>query len=322
MKIDMFTHAVPESYKKALGKVAPHLEEHTDLMPTLFDMDRRFRIMDGYDDIRQVVTLALTASLVLNDPALAVEFARRANDSMAELVNQYPERLAAGVASIPTTHMDAALGELERAVEKLKLKGVQLFTPIKGSPVDLTNSLPLFEKMAAYDLPIWIHPVKPIDRSGYKKYFIDHVFGWPFESVAAMTSLVLDGLFERFPRVKVIVHHCGATAPFFDGRIAEAYYGSSTFHGMKHEGGLTRPLIDYFKMFYGDTALSGGTAGLMCGYEFFHADHMLFATDMPYDAELGARTVRLTLAAVERMNISQADKEMIYCGNAKRLLKL
>lgn len=322
MIIDFFTHAVPLNYKKALGKVAPHLEAHTGLVPTLFDMDHRFRIMDGYGDMKQVLTLGGTAALILNDTALAVEFAKRANDSMAELVAKHPDRFAAGVASVPTTDSDAAISELERAVEKLKLRGVQLFTPIKGKPMGLENSGLLLEKMAAYDFPVWIHPMKPVDRSNYKNYFIDHVFGWPFESVASMTGLVLDGLFERCPRIKIITHHCGATAPFFDGRIAEAYSASGTIHGMKHEGGLTKPLIDYFKLFFGDTALSGGTSGLMCGYELFGAGHLLFATDMPYDAELGARTVRLTLAAVERMAISEREKRMIYSENAKSLLNL
>lgn len=320
--IDFFTHAVPQSYKKALGKVAPHLEAHTGLVPTLFDMDQRFRIMDRYEGMKQVVTFAGTAALILNDPDLAVDFSRRANDSMAELVAKYPDRFAAGVASVPTTDADAALSELERAVEKLKLKGLQLFTPIKGRPMGLKNSGLLLEKMAAYDLPVWIHPMKPVVRSDYENYFIDHVFGWPFESVASMTSLVLDGLFERCPRIKIITHHCGATAPFFDGRIAEAYHSSGTIHGMKHEGSLTRPLTDYFKMFYGDTALSGGTAGLMCGYELFSADHIVFATDMPYDAEFGARNMRQTLAAVERMAISEREKEMIYSENAIALLNL
>ena len=101
-----------------------------------------------------------------------------------------------------------------------------------------------------------------------------------------MTGLALDGLFERLPRIKVIIHHCGALAPFFEARIDEAYYGSAVVHHIRHEG-LSRPLGDYMKVFYGDTALSGGTSGLMCGYAFFGAEHLLFGTDAPYDAEPG-----------------------------------
>jgi len=163
-KIDIYTHVVPERYKKALGRIAPQLEAATDQVPTLSDMDRRFRIMDRYGEMKQVLTLTLTASLILSDPVHAVEFAKRANDEMAELVARYPERFAAGVASVPITDMDAALGEIERSVEKLGLKGVHLFTPMKGRPLCLDNSAPIFERMAIYDLPVWIHPVRPIDR--------------------------------------------------------------------------------------------------------------------------------------------------------------
>jgi predicted TIM-barrel fold metal-dependent hydrolase len=321
-KIDIYTHVVPEKYKRALGRIAPHLEAATDQVPTLSDMDQRFSIMDRYGEMKQVLTLTLTGSLILNNQVHAIEFAKRANDEIAELVARYPDRFAAGVASVPTPDMDAALGEIERAVEKLGLKGIHLFTPIKGRPLCIDNSGPIFEKMATYDLPIWIHPVRPIDRSDYKNFFMDHVFGWPFESTAAMTSLALDGLFDRLPGAKVIIHHCGALAPFFDARITESYDSSGTIFGMTHEGVLTRPLIEYFKMFYTDTALSGSTAGVTCGLAFLGSDHLLFGTDMPYDAQFGDRILRNTIASIERMPIDEREKEMIYCGNAKKLLRL
>ncbi len=321
-KIDIYTHVVPERYKKALGKIAPQLEAVTDHVPTLSNMDKRFRVMDRYGEMKQVLTLTLTASLILNDPVHAVEFAKRANDEMAELVTRYPERFAAGVASVPATDMGAALFEIERAVEKLGLKGIHLFTPVKGRPLCLDNSAPIFERMAAYDLPVWIHPVRPIDRSDYRTFYIDHVFGWPYESTAAMTSLVLDGLFDRLPRAKVIIHHCGALAPYFSARITESYDSSGTIFGMRQEKALAKPLIEYFKMFYTDTALSGGTAGLMCGYALFGADHLLFGTDMPYDAQLGDRIVRNTIESVDRMAIDEREKQQIYSDNARKLCNL
>ncbi len=236
MKIDIFTHAVAGSFKKALAGVAPELSTHTEQVPTLYDMDRRFRIMDHFPDVLQVPTLALTAARILDDPKHGVDFARRANDSMAELVAAHPDRFAAGVASVPTIDPDAAGTELERAFKDLHLSGVQLFTPVKGEPLALAGCLPLFELTRRYDRMVWVHPVAPINRSSYKNYFIEHVFGWPFESTKAMTGLALDGLFERLPRVKVLIHHCGACAPFFAARIDEAYHGSGVVHHMRHEG--------------------------------------------------------------------------------------
>jgi aminocarboxymuconate-semialdehyde decarboxylase len=117
----------------------------------------------------------------------------------------------------------------------------------------------------------------------------------------------------------VIIHHCGALVPFFAARIEEAYNASSAIHGMK--GMTSRPPIDYFRMFYTDTALSGSTAGLMCGHAFFGADRILFGTDMPYDSEHGARNVGRIIEAVEGMTISEAEKRIIFEENARNLLR-
>jgi len=318
MKIDIYTHIVPPNFKEAIGKVAPHFWAQVGKTPTLHDLDHRFKVMDKYTDVRQVLTMAMTATFILEDPKWAVDFARRANDEMAELVARYPDRFFAGVASLPTTHIDLALQELERAITQLKLKGLQLNTTINEKPLNLEELMPLFKKMAEYDLPIWIHPVRPIDRDDYEKYFMNHVFGWPYESTVVMNHLVLNGLFERLPGIKVIIHHCGALVPFFAARIEEAYNASSAIHGMK--GKTSQPPLDYFRMFYADTALSGSSAGLMCGHAFFGADRLLFGTDMPYDSEHGARNVGRIAEAVEAMAISDTEKKMIFEGNAKRLL--
>jgi predicted TIM-barrel fold metal-dependent hydrolase len=322
MKVDIYTHIVPERYKKALGKKASHLENHIGRVPTLYDMEHRFRIMDEYKDVKQVLALAMTAALILEDPKWGVDFAKLANDEMAEIVTRYPDRFAAGVASLPMTDMDSALEELDRAINGLKLKGLQLFTTTRDKPLDLREFIPLFEKMFEYDLPIWIHPSKPITRSDYQKYFMDIIFGWPYDSTVAMSHLVLEGLFERLPGIKIIIHHCGALVPFFTHRMTEIYSASDTIQGMSYRGKLSRPVIDYFKMFYTDTALSGNTAGLMCGYSFYGADHLLFGTDMPYDNKFGAQNTRQTIESIEQMTIADVEKRMIYVDNAERLLRL
>ena len=85
---------------------------------------------------------------------------------------------------------------------------------------------------------------------------------------------------------------------------------------------MARPPVEYFKKFYTDTALSGSTPGLMCGYSFFGADHLLFGTDMPYDSEFGDRNTRQTIRSVEQMTISDSEKGRIFGDNAKRMLGL
>jgi aminocarboxymuconate-semialdehyde decarboxylase len=85
---------------------------------------------------------------------------------------------------------------------------------------------------------------------------------------------------------------------------------------------LSRAPVDYYRLFYCDTAIQGNTPALMCALEFFGADHMVFATDTPYDNELATRVYRETIPAVEAMAISNADRRKIFEGNARRLFKL
>jgi aminocarboxymuconate-semialdehyde decarboxylase len=124
-----------------------------------------------------------------------------------------------------------------------------------------------------------------------------------------------------YPSLKIITHHCGAMVPYFAQRLA----GIGETLGRKEYGdepsvSLSRPPMDYFKMFYADTALSGGTLGLMCGYAFFGVNHILCGTDMPYGGE-EQRAAKM-IASVEQMAIPDSDKYKIFEGNARRLLRI
>ena len=137
-----------------------------------------------------------------------------------------------------------------------------------------------------------------------------------------MTRLVFSGVLETYPTLKLITHHCGAMVPYFADRITRlyGYYEAHAQAGFMER--LRRPPIEYFKQFYNDTALYGNTAGLMCGYAFFGIDHLLFGTDMPYDAEQGDQYTRETIHAVKQMNIPEFEKEKIFKDNAITLLHL
>jgi uncharacterized protein len=255
-----------------------------------------------------------------------VEFARIANDSMAELVTKYPDRFVAGVASLPMNDMDASLEEADRAIQSLNLKGVQICSSINGKPLDSPEFFPLYEKMVNYDLPIWIHPgrgVRTPDYPGEKasKYQIWSIFGWPFETTAAMTRLIFSGVLNRYSSLKIITHHCGAMVPYFADRIDCACDMAEMLKEPVKQA-LNKPTLDYYRMFYNDTAVSGSRSALMCAYDFFGPEHILFGTDMPMDNEYGARLVRQTIEAIERMDIPDGDKKLIFEGNARRLLGL
>ena len=330
MKIDLFCHILPFKYKEAFYKTTPpnfYLKNVIDSLPTLFDLEHRFRIMDKYEGLKHVLTLSLPPIENIANGQKAVDLAKMANDGMAELVLKYPDKFAAGVASLPMNDIDAALKELDRAIKDLKLKGVQFFTPVNDKPLDLPEFTPLYEKMSQYDLPIWVHPTRSADYTDYRtenrsRYMIFSNLGWPYETAAFMTRLVFSGVLEKYPNLKIITHHCGGMIPFLEQRMIGSYDHADILRGARYKQVLTKPHIDYFKMFYYDTALYGSTPGLMCGHAFCGADHLVFGTDFPFDSEFGDRYTRQTIQSIERMPISERDKKKIFEDNAKRLLHL
>ncbi len=151
-------------------------------------------------------------------------------------------------------------------------------------------------------------------------------FGWPYETSVAMGRMVFAGFFDKWPDLQVITHHCGAMIPFCEGRIGGGLdqLGKRTDDptDMGVLAKLKKRPVDYFKMFYGDTALFGSVAGLECGLAFFGADQILFGTDFPMDPEQGPGFIRDTLAAIDKMRATPDEKGKILQGNARRMLRL
>ena len=327
-KIDLFCHVLPRKYNEVLlkkSKPCYYLKTNSS-KPALTDLDIRFRVMDKFEGLREVLTLGAPPLELALSPKDAVDLARIANDEMAELVNKYPDRFVAAVASLPLNDIDASLREAERAIKELKFKGIQIFSSINRKPLDRPEFLGLYEKMAQYDLPILIHPVKDNDIPDYPdeksaKYGLFVAFGWPYETTMAIGRLVFSGIMEKYPDIKFIAHHCGAMIPFFSKRVLLL---QAALAGEGEIMKLTKPPLEYFKRFYGDTVLGGNTPALMCGYAFFGADHLLFASDYPYPggAEKGDIALGEVIESVELMNVTEEEKGKIFSKNARRLLKL
>ncbi|TMJ09762.1 MAG: amidohydrolase [Bacillati bacterium ANGP1] len=333
-RIDISAHILPKRYFDAVMAAAPagfYMQKRVSAIPTLVDLDARFRILDRFDDYVQVLSLALPPVEAVASPGKSAELARIANEELSALVTKYPDRFAAGVAGLPLNDVPATLREIDHAVRRLGLRGVQLYTHINGKPLDDPDLLPIFEAVAELDVPIWLHPARgaaPPDYPGEKKslYEIWHVFGWPFDTTIAMTRMIFSGLFDRFPTLKVITHHLGGTVPFLESRIKNAYdqFGARTadedYGALLHK--LKKHPHEYYRMFFADTALYGSPPALECGLAFFGPEHVLFGSDMPFDAEGGSRYIRQTLDAIERMTATAEVKRRMLRENAVRLLGL
>jgi len=329
-KIDAFPHIMPAKYKEALYKAVPggfYLQDVIESLPTLWDLDHRFRIMDKFQGLMQILNICEPMVEHVADAKLAPELAMIANDAMAELVLKYPDRFPAAVASLPMNNIDAALEETDRAIKDLKFRGIQISTPVLDRPLDDPEFLPLYEKMAKYNLPILIHPERAVDYPDYRtekrsRYMIFSNFGWPYETTVAMTRLVFSGVFEKYPNLKILTHHCGGMVPYFAERIVGSYDHAEMLRRARYKQNLTGQPIDYFKMFYNDTAIYGNTSGLMCGYAFCGASHLLFGTDFPYDSQFGERYTRQTIDAINGMQITDGEKKAIFEDNARKLFRL
>ncbi len=332
-KIDAFAHVIPTKYKEALFKRADdrfrsnNWDDVIEATPALFDLDNRLKVLSLHEGLSQMLTVASPALEEAASAKDAAYLARLANDEMADMVAKHPDDFAGAIACLPMSDMEDALKETERCIEGLQFRGVQVFTPVDGKPLDAPEFLPLYEMMARYDLPIWIHPargrgVPDYPNEGHSRYYIYQMFGWPYETTAAMVRLVFSGVLERYPGLKFIAHHCGAMLPFFAERVVVGQDYAASNLKARWKQSLPRPPVEYFRMFYGDTAVNGSTAALMCGHAFFGTQHIVFATDFPYDDEDGRRFTREVIRSVENMSIPDEDKRLIFAENIKSLTHL
>lgn len=332
-KIDTFTHILPIKYLDALlEKGGKRASEALNSKQRLSDLDIRFRIMDRHEGYSQILNIAGPPVEDVAAPEVAADLARIANDEMAELVNKYPDRFLAAVACLPMNDISAAIKELDRTVIELGFRGIQITSNIMDKPVDAPEFEPLFERMNYYGLPILVHPrAMTSGPRSFNPGVVDKVgllaqkpFNWPFETTIAMGRFVWSGMLEKYPNLKIITHHCGGLTPYQANRISQhqsvGEIDSYRAHGRNWH--FSKRPIEYYKMMFGDTAVWGNTSILMCGYDFFGADHVVFGTDMPFGGELGADYVRETIRSVEEMNIPDDEKREIFQDNPRRLFHL
>jgi len=332
-KIDIYAHVLPQRTMEAIRESVPQASRtyewfvaHT---PSLTDIDARLRVIDPFEEYQQVLTMVAPPLEPLVEAKVLTDLVRLANEEMADLVARYPDRFVAFVAALPLSDIEASLKETDRAIKHLGARGVQLFTNINGVPLDEPRFLPIFEKMAEYDLPIWVHPFRSPRMSDYPTeprslYFAWRIFGWPYETTVSLTRLVFAGYLKRFPNLKIIAHHAGGLLPYLGERARDHYdevlLWEEEMQPIKQA--LGKHPVEYLRMVYGDTALNGSQPALACALAFLGSERLLFGSDFPFDIKLGAKVIASTIRSVEGLPIEAAAREEIFSGNAARLLKL
>jgi predicted TIM-barrel fold metal-dependent hydrolase len=243
---------------------------------------------------------------------------REENDRLAEAVGRHPERLAA-FAALPTADPAAAADELERSVGELGFKGALVNGHTDGRFLDDVRFRPILERAEALDVPLYLHPAPPPSSvvDAYFAGFAPQVsavlatsaWGWHVETGLHVLRLALAGVFDRFPRLQIIVGHLGEALPFMLARASTVLSPAAT--------GLERTLAEYVRE---NVHLT--TSGFFSVPPLLNAllevgtDRILFAVDYPFSTNAAG------VAFLDALPVSAADREKIAHGNAERLLRL
>jgi 2,3-dihydroxybenzoate decarboxylase len=247
---------------------------------------------------------------------LAVQVAKGANDRLRETVKNSNGRFE-GFAVLPTAAPKAAADELERAVTKLGFKGAMIHGLSNGLFLDDKRFWPIFERAQALDVPIYLHPAVPhkaVIEAYYKDYLdqfpglMTAAWGFGVETATQGIRLVLSGLFEAYPKLKIILGHLGEGLPFYLWRINMA---------LARQGNRSTPFRDTFREhFWITTSGAFSTPSLLCCVMEMGVDRILFSVDYPFVPNPPG------VKWMETVPLSNEDRAKILNGNATRLLKL
>jgi 2,3-dihydroxybenzoate decarboxylase len=278
----------------------------------MFDLGaRRLREMDEAGIDMQVISHCAPGTQKL-DPESAVAMAKLANDTLHAAVRAHPDRFA-GFAELPTPDPKAAADELERTVTKYGFKGAMINGLCHNRFMDEKPFWPIFERAQALDVPIYLHPAKPhpaVIEVYYKEYPPTARSSWGFtvETATQAVRMIMSGIFDAYPRLKIILGHLGETLPFALWRVDRS---------LTRDAKLERSFREYFcENFYITTSGHFSHPALLCSMMEMSADHILFAVDWPFASNVEGRRF------IDSAPISETDRAKICGGNAQRLLKL
>jgi len=290
--------------------------------------DTRKRLMDlGELRLREMDEAGIDIQVLSHCPPGAQAFdkdeaivrAQGVNNRLNDVVQARPDRFAA-FASLPTKNPDACPDELERCVKELGFKGAMVHGLTDGKFHDLPEFWPIFAKAEELDVPIYIHPGRPhpdVIEAYYKEYkdqfrsILSAGWGFTVETATAGVRLVLSGVLDKHPNVKIILGHMGEGLPFLLWRI------NHSFNKLSRPEGQDVQFRDLFcKHFYITTSGNFSNPALLCSVMEMGVDRILFSVDWPYvENKPGTEWM-------EGIPLSEEDKVKIYNGNAKKLLRM
>lgn len=329
--IDVFCHLMPKKYAELAMSESPnksHMFVRALKMQAMSDMDYRRKVLEGFPGYKQIPNIVSPPVELFAGPDKSPRLAAIGNDEIKKITDADPEFYDGFIGGIPFNNVPASVEEIKRCKD-MGAKGIQIYTHMNGEAIDQEKYWPIYEICEKLDLPILIHPVggqkvPEFPTEECSKYELWFTIGWPYQTTVAMARLAFSGIFEDFPSLKIVTHHVGAMIPMLEGRIGNGLkmYGGRTAPELKEKLTKTKlkgDPIDTFRKFYADSASFGSASAIRCGLDFFGPDHILFASDMPFDPEQGPGYIDRTLKAIDSLNLEADVKEKILFRNAERL---
>jgi 6-methylsalicylate decarboxylase len=266
-------HILPPDYLAALANAG--ITSSGGLPIPEWNIQNTLALMDRHA-IATAITSISEPGIFFGDETFRRDMAGRCNEFSAQLIHEYPQRFGA-FAMLPLPDIDAALRELEYALDTLKLDGVVLLSSVDGRyPGDALFD-ELFTELNRRKAVVFLHPTVPAINSELKLDLPPFLIEFVFDTTRAVTNLIYSGTLERCPDIRFIVAHAGGTVPYLAYRISI---------GQVMLPGVPQGVMTYLKQFYYDTALSANPNTLRSLQELVDASHILFASDYPFAPEV------------------------------------
>lgn len=324
MKLDLHTHYYPEAFFDTIREVASEFSFEKDptgrtiitfrgarffgVTPPMTDPARRLEEMDRVGIDVEVLSLS-TPNVYFAPRERQPDVARMVNDAYAELVAKHPKRFK-GFASIPMDAPDAALAELHRSLDELRLNGVVLLSNVSGRPLIAPEYRPFFEEANRKKATIFIHPMLPAQPEPYQKYVLGPIVAFPGDTTLAVAQLCYDGVLRDLPDIKWLVAHAGGAIPWLMERLDNGYRDFAECREKIDE----LPSVYLKRLYYDTVTFSPHTLSML--RDVVGTEHMVMGSDYPH--LLGS--IDRAVSSIEALNVPEHEKERIFSGTALGLL--
>lgn len=324
VKYDLHTHYYPAAFFDRIKEHGREFSFATDptgrtiityggarffgITPPMTDPLKRLADMDRVGIDVEVLSLS-TPNVFFAEAPTQAAIAREVNDAYADLISLYPTRFK-GFASIPMDDPEAALQELRRAIDDLKMNGVVLLSNIRGRALSSPVYRPFFEEADRMKLCIFLHPMLPANAAPFGEYVLGPLVGFPFDTTLAVARMCFDGLFRDLPNIRWLIGHLGGAIPWLLERLDSGYRDFAECRAK-----IDQPPSAYLKRLYYDT-VTFSPYNLRHARDLVGTDHMAMGSDYPH--LLGS--IDRAVSSIENLDIPAYEKERIFSGTALSIL--